>query len=276
MRGIARYGLLISTVLLIAYLPLAAAEDAKPHFFPLMQDLIKDRPQVPPPYGVSIVSNWGSTDWDFKSATVGIGDINASAAFAVGSDADIRISTVGLKGDVWVLPFLNAFAVIGKAHADNQLVLRGAPLNLIPPVRGDVVVDFDLDGEYYTLGGVLAGGYKQFFFSMDFSATKTDFGNKDSVNSDQSATYSVAPRIGYVVGLSQVWVGGRYFDYSTQFNGRIPIPSGQQFNFDVELETASWNLTVGMRTMIKKHWEVLLDAGVGDRHMITGSLGYRW
>lgn len=253
-----------------------STEDAKEHIFPLMADLVKDRPEVPPPYGVSVVANWVDTDWEFKSAQVGIDDPSLPVQAASNSDANIRITTSGLKGDIWVLPFLDVFFVAGRAHGDNQLILRGVPLNLVPPVDGDVVVDFQLDGNYYTLGGVLAGGYKGFFSSVDFSATRTDFGKKEDVSADQSATYSVAPRIGYVVGLSQIWLGGRYFNYSTRYVGAIPLPGGQQFSFDVDLDTISWNMTAGMRTVIKKHWEVLLETGVGARHMITGSLGYRW
>ena len=259
-------------------------EDGNEHVFPLMKDLVKDRPQVPPPYGVSIVANWVDTDWNFKSAKVGIDDPNVPAEFATNSAANIGITTTGVKGDVWVLPFLDLFLTVGNAHADNQLLLRGAPIKFIPPnigqpaevVRGDVVVDFNLDGTYYTLGGVLAGGYKNFFSSVDFSASRTNFGKKEDVAADQSATYSVAPRIGYVVGLSQIWVGGRYFNYSTRYTGAIPIPSGQQFSFDVDLDTVSWNFTAGMRTVINKHWEVLLESGAGGRHMMTGSVGYRW
>jgi hypothetical protein len=261
-----------------------AAEEEPQHFFPLMKGLMKDRPAVPPPYGVSIVSNWVDTDWEFNSATVGINDASVPAEFAKNSDANIRITTTGAKLDLWILPFFNIFFVAGQAHADNQLIMRGAPLKLITPgfgqpaelVRGDVVVDFKLDGPYYTFGGVLAGGYKNFFTSVDFSASVTDFGKKDQVNGDQSATYSVAPRLGYVVGLSQIWVGGRYFNYTTHYTGTVPIPSGQLFSFDVDLKTVSWNYAVGMRTVLKKHWEFLLESGFGARHMITGSVGYRW
>jgi hypothetical protein len=271
-------------ILMFAGAPLAEAEEDTQHVFPLMKELVKDRPNIPPPYGVAVVANWGDTDWQFTSASVGINDANVPAEFAANSSANIGISTVGAKADIWVLPFLNAFFVVGQAQADNQLLFRGAPLKVIPPgigqpaqvVRGDVIVDFDMEGTFYTFGGVLTGGYKKFFATVDFSATRTNFGHKDAVTSDQSATYSVAPRVGYVVGLSQVWLGGRYFDYSTQFVGAIPIPSGPQFTFDVNLKTVSWNFTAGMRSVLKEHWEVMLEAGVGARHMITGSVGYRW
>jgi hypothetical protein len=261
------------------------AQEKPDHFFPLMKDLIKDRPQVPPAYGVALAGNWVDTDWKFTSAAVGINDANVPAEqVAANSGANIRVGTVGVKADVWVLPFFNLFATVGNAEAKNQLVLRNAPIKFIPPgigqpaqvVRGDVVVDFDLNGPYGTIGGVFAGGYKKFFASVDFSATNTNFGKKDLVHGEQSATYSVAARVGYAFGLSQIWLGGRYLDYSTHYYGNIPIPSGQNFAFDVGLKTASWNYSGGIRTVLQEHWEMLIEVGAGERHMITSTVGYRW
>jgi hypothetical protein len=274
----------------------AAAQDAsptaapaqepakKPSLFPLMQDLIKDRPEVPPPYGAALIANWLDSDWRFLSATVGIDDVNVPVEAATNCSANIRVTTTGPKLDLWVLPFLNVFGSAGIVSADNQLILRGVPVGFRPPgvgqpaevVRGDVVVDFDLDGEFYTAGIVLAGGYKKFFASTDFTASNTEFGHGDQVEADQSHTYSAAVRAGYVVGYSQVWAGGRYINNSSHYRGSSQIPTGHLFSFDVELETATWNMSAGMRTVLQKHWEVLLETGFGDRHMITGSVGYRW
>jgi hypothetical protein len=71
-------------------------------------------------------------------------------------------------------------------------------------------------------------------------------------------------------------LGGRYLDYSTHYYGNIPIPSGQNFAFDVGLKTASWNYSGGIRTVLQEHWEMLIEVGAGERHMITSTVGYRW
>jgi len=261
----------------------AAAPDSlvkKNAMFPLMQDLVKDRPQLPPPYGVALINNWVNSEWKFTQASIGIDDPNIPAGFANKCTANIDGTTLGIKPDLWLLPFFDVFFAYGYAHSTNQLILRDVPLKFIPgpnnTVLGDVVVDFNLDGTFTTFGGVLAGGYKKFFSSIDMTATDTNFGKKDAVTPDQKWTYSIAPRVGYVVGLSQVWVGARYLNSATAFRGTIPIPSGQNFSFDVRLKTAAWNFGGGMRTIIKKRWELLLDAGGGGRHMITSSVGYRW
>jgi len=254
------------------------ATEPHPRMFPLMKELVKERPDLPPPYGVAVLSNWIQSDWRFNSANVGIDDASVPVEAAPNCTANIQTKTIGVKGDLWVLPFFNVFVAGGSVVANNQLILRDVPLDFIPPqtVRGDVVVDFDLDGYFYTIGGVIAGGYRKFFFPVDFSATETNFGKKDLVESDQEWNYSVAPRAGYQVGLTQLWVGARYLNTSQRFKGTFPIPSGHNFTFDVDLETVSWNATAGFRTVLQQHWEALLEAGVGRRHMITGSVGYRW
>ncbi|MGC4071178.1 MAG: hypothetical protein QM760_01395 [Nibricoccus sp.] len=238
---------------------LYSANEETGHIFPLMKDLVKERPALPPPYGVAAIYTWVDSDWTITSARVGIDDANVPAEFAANTHSDINITTAGLKGDIWILPFFNMFLVGGKTKADITLNFTGVPIKFIPPgigrpaevVRGDVIVDFSLDGDYVTIGGVLAGGYKKFFASVDFSATEINFGHKDLVHGDQDVTFSIAPRLGYVVGLSQVWIGGRYFDYSSSYGGTIPLSGGGHFSFDVNLESTAWNLSAGMRTVLK-------------------------
>lgn len=264
-------------------IPLASdtpsADESPKRLFPLLQNLVADRPNLPPPYGVALMSSWIDSDWHFQTATVGIDDINVPVEIAKDCDIHIRSLTVGVKGDIWILPFFNVFGVVGKVQADNQLVLRNVPVDWDPgngTTRSDVVVDFDLDGEYYTAGCVFAGGYRNFFGSVDLSITATDFGHTSSVTSDQDAAFSTAPRIGYATGLTQIWVGARYINASSSYTGATTLANGHRFTFDVDLDTAEWNLDLGMRTVLQKHWEVMLNSGIGDRHMIMASVGYRW
>src|SRR5262249_41624241 len=149
----------------------------KKAMFPLMQHLVKDRPQLPPPYGVALISNWVASEWRFTQAKIGIDDPNIPAGFAPNCSANIDGTTLGIKPDVWLVPFFDVFVAYGYAHSSNQLILRDVPLKFAPgtgTVRGDVVVDFNLDGTFTTFGGVLAGGYKKFFSSIDMTATDTN------------------------------------------------------------------------------------------------------
>jgi hypothetical protein len=265
-------------------LPLFAATEDSEHFFPLSKNLLKNQRGMPPPYGAAAVYTWVDSDWTITSAKVGLDNANVPAEFAANSKANVNLSTAGVKLDVWILPFFNLFTVVGKTNANVQLIFSGAPIGYIPPslgnpaaiVRGDAVVDFDMNGNYVTIGGVLIGGYKKFFASVDFSATEIDFGHKDLVHGDQDMTFSIAPRLGYVVGLTQIWLGGRYFNYSSSYGGTVPLSNGGRFSFDVDLDSSAWNLSGGIRTVINEHWEVLLEVGVGKRRMIASSLGYRW
>src|SRR5262249_35907772 len=263
----------------------SAAVTAKAHFFPLRKELAKDRPQLPPPDGVGLLANWIDPDTKFTSGTVALDNPNVPVEAATNCSMDITFSTIGPRADLWVLPILNLFVVIGQTDSDNRLVMRDVPVGFLPPtaanpagqvVRGDATVDFTLKGPYYTLGGVLSAGYKNFLSTVDFSASQTDFGKKGAVQGDQSWTYSVYPRFGYVVLLSQVWVGARYLDVTSHYTGGAVLTGGQVLHFDVHMKTASWNAAAGMRTVLDDHWETLLELGFGQRHLMTASVGYRW
>ena len=104
--------------------------------------------------------------------------------------------------------------------------------------------------------------------------------NRGSSNASLSAdgfwTFTAAPKVGYNAGLSQVYVGARYISKNERYKGTVPLPSGNDLTFDVNVKTDSWVGNFGIRTVIRQHWELLMESALGKRYQITGGLGYRW
>lgn len=263
-------------------------EPPQRRFFPIMSDkmaanISKRGNQLPPPFGVMYITNWMDSDWKFQSASVSLGnspyiDIDA----AENATMDLQVQTNGGKADLWVFPFLDIMVGAGKVDVDAQLGLRDIPVSWVPgigggtTVYGDKIIPMKFDGNYYSIGGVLAGAYKRFYGAVDFSWVKTDLNGDASLSTSGFWTFTAAPKIGYNAGLSQIYVGARYLSKNEHYTGSIPLASGQPLNFDVKISTDSWVGNFGLRTVIRNHWEVLMESAIGKRYQITGGFGYRW
>jgi hypothetical protein len=258
--------------------------------FPLLGDKARARgKELPPPFGVMYITNWMDSDWEFKSAAVSLdGSHPVSLDAAQNATMDLQVQTNGVKADMWLFPFLDVMAGFGKVNVDVNLGLRDIPLYFDPGnaagplqhdpgfVYGDKIVPMKFGGDYYTFGGVLAGGYKRFYGAVDMSAVKTTLQGSASLSADGFWTYTAAPKIGYNAGLSQIYVGARYLSKNEHYKGTVPLASGSNLGFDVKIKTSSWVGNFGLRTVIRKHWEILMESALGTRYQITGGVGYRW
>jgi len=260
----------------------------KKHFFPLWQEKLRVRGAVrslPPPYGVMLIDNWMNSDWDFQSAAVSLGGSNPITIDAA-QDAtmDLNIGTLGLKADLWVLPFFNVFAGGGQVDVDVSLELRNIPLYFDPGgvsrppqfVYGDAIVPMKFDGSYYSLGLVVAGAYRHFYGALDASWVKTSLEGNASLSADGFWTFTAAPKVGYNAGLSQIYIGARYVSKNEHYTGTVALASGNDLAFDVRITTDSWAPNAGMRTVIRDHWEFLIEVAGDPRQQITAGAGYRW
>ena len=249
--------------------------------FPLLGEKAKARgKQLPPPFGVMAITNWMDSDWQFMSASVGLGGSNPiSLDAAANATMDLQIQTNGVKADLWVLPFLDLMAGVGRVDADVQLGLRDIPLYFDVGngfVLGDAIIPMEFTGEYYSFGTVIAGAYKRMYGAMDMSWVKTRLGGNASLSADGFWTFTAAPKFGYNAGLSQVYIGARYISKNERYKGTVNLPSGNPLTFDVEVNTDSWVGNFGIRTIIRNRWEILMESAMGKRYQITGGVGYRW
>ena len=130
--------------------------------------------------------------------------------------------------------------------------------------------------QHVPFGTVLAGAYKRLYAAADTSWVKTNLSGSASLGTEGFWTFTAAPKIGYNAGLSQVYVGARYISKNEHYFGTVPLASGEELGFDVKVKTDSWVGNAGIRTVIRKHWEILMESAIGNRYQITLGVGYRW
>jgi hypothetical protein len=186
---------------------------------------------------------------------------------------DNELRNVDIKFDVWLLPFLNVFALYGDIEGETDVDLSGLGLSL-PPIA------INYDGDVYGGGLVLAGGGERWFASL--TATLTDSSLSGEFNSSVDAT-TLQPRIGARISeRAEFWIGGYYIDAEESHSGTTsinlgPLVGGEiPVDFAVDLSQKSdFNLSFGGHFMLSDSWEATIEVGGGDRRTMLANFTYR-
>ncbi|WP_047679504.1 MULTISPECIES: hypothetical protein [Xenorhabdus] len=212
-----------------------------------------------------------------------------------------------LKLDTWVLPFLNVYGVYGKTKGISRTNLDSIYFgDMSEPTMENIPFELNFKGKSYGGGATLAGGYNQFFATLDANYTRT---NLDVLDGDISA-FVVTPRVGYEFVFNplftgqgnskiQVWVGAMYQDITQRFKGdvsKLDLPSDladlfqpvinntaengkfrSDIKFDVKQHLAhKWNNTVGARFEVTRNFNILSEVGFGNRNSFYVSGEFRF
>ncbi|MEQ4779342.1 hypothetical protein ABN078_14060 [Providencia huaxiensis] len=207
-----------------------------------------------------------------------------------------------LKLDAWVLPFMNIYGVYGKTKGSSKTNISGIYMKGQPnPMWENLPFSLDFKGKTYGGGVTFAGGYNQFFGTLDLNYTKT---NLDILDGDITA-FVMTPRIGYefvfeplISGQGntkvQIWTGAMYQDITQRFKGdvsKLNLPEELDFfmndpamkpivgnvKFDVKQHLAhKWNNTVGARVELTRNFNVLTEIGFNNRNSFFVSGEFRF
>lgn len=188
-----------------------------------------------------------------------------------------------LRADVWLFPFLNLYGLVGKldgySTTDVNMKFLGAQ-HTINNFR------LDLDGYTTGVGGVLVGGYQNWFALVDASLTESRL----TVIDGSIEAIVISPRIGYDFHSHghplRLWVGAMYQDVEQTLQGSLSdlglpgsltalLPKDSGFEVKQHLQT-SWNPLVGMQYQLNDSWYLLGEFGFGDRQSLFFSLDRRF
>ncbi len=225
---------------------------------PFMKDMAGDA-DLPRPWGIGFDFYTMDQDYDIKSLVfalpgVGLGDPSAI-------EVTNKVQHFDIQADVWLLPFLNVFGILGRVDIDTLVDFSKAEVSGLPFALGTLPVAFD--GTVYGGGFTLAYGTKTWFTSVTTTFTKTS--TSGDLESKVSST-SVQPRIGLLRESWRFWVGGMYLDTDEQHSGDFDLPFIGPVPFEVELVTQdNWNYTAGVGYSFNDRANLSFEVGFGNR-----------
>jgi hypothetical protein len=250
--------------------------------FPLLADeALKRGYELPLPYGAAIVLT-GLANREIEVTDVRLGlegnpGTSISNFVHLGSSSDVF--NANLKFDVFVLPFLNVYGLVGYVHNESETT-ASISLATPGPGGGDVVFDrtitTELDGMIGGLGVVLAGGYGNFFLVADASYIQSDLGFDD----DFTAVIATV-RTGYrgVIGTLplQMWLGVGSWDTAATAIGHTDLPGGGRFVFEADQRPhTKWMYDVGTNLEFSKKFQLVADIGFDFEGGYLLVLGPTW
>ncbi|GAA3568854.1 hypothetical protein [Snuella lapsa] len=256
----------------------------KEPLFPLMKSLLKKADSLgfefPKTYGISASMYHQKQKMDISKITVGNIILNDSDDFVNIDNSTIENTTLStqVRTDVWVLPFLNVYGMVGRVTTFNNLRLR---FNLdVPPIPGLTEGDFrtlerdqlvNINGTVLAFGTILAGGYKNVFININLSWASTSLEELDS----KQKAFAAFPMIGLQTKFANIFVGGLYLDSGQENKGSFVSGAGEVTNYEVEFQSQQWNYNIGLNKSIG-NWSLSIIQGFGERNSSIIEVGYRF
>ena len=245
----------------------AAIESTPKSFFPLLaEEALKRGHELPLPYGGSVVltalSGRQIDVTDVRLGLEGNPGVSISDFVHLGSSSDVL--NANLKFDVFVLPFLNVYALLGYVHNESD-TQANITVSTPGPGGGDVVferaISTELDGTIGGLGFALAGGYGNFFLVADCSYIQSDLGFDD----DFTAVIATV-RAGYRGTVNslplQTWLGVGSWDTAATAIGHADLADGRRLVFEADQRPhTKWMYDVGANFEFSKRFQLVADVG---------------
>jgi len=255
---------LIAAAILLA--PAAARADEPHSRFPLLGEQARQRGyELPLPFGAALVlTRLGGRGIEITDTRIGVeGDPQSVSQFLdLGSTSDVF--NANLKLDMWLLPFLNVYGLLGYVHNDSTThalvsIPRPGPIPGEQEVETEITTD--LDGFIGGLGITLAGGYRDFYLVVDCNYVQTDLGFDDAFTA-----LIASVRAGYQGQLGrlplQLWVGVGNWDTAATAKGHTNLEDGRRLVFEADQEPETpWMYDVGANLELSKRYQLVLDVG---------------
>ena len=242
-------------LLLAALLPLSASAGSA---LPFMKDLAGDT-ELPRPWGISIDFYTMDQDYDIKDLQFALPGIS------LGDPSQIEVTNevmhYDIQADVWLLPFLNVFGLIGKVNSDTLVDLSKVEITGLPFSLGTLPVS--IDGTVYGLGFTLVYGTENWFVSATTTYTET---STSGVLDSSVDSLAIQPRIGLIRDNWRFWAGSMYLDVDEKHSGTFDLPIIGDVPFSVELATKdNWNYGAGVGYVFSDRANLSFELGFGSR-----------
>ena len=255
--------------------------------------------ELPNPYGVAVIPVWIRQELILENLAISFdGGPFTEIESVEFNSPEAENTTLQLKLDAWVFPFMNVFATAGKLNGEATIPLSVSTDDLFPslcstppflPICGQTVSAVATpayNGENFTLGINLAMGWQEFFVTLPMTYTWSEINISDST----IEALNITPRIGVTgtvgdKGMIAAFIGATYLVAEVDLTGRVSLdtpggPSGDVTTIDYRVSQRNkdkWNYLVGFNWDIDKNWSVTAEAGFGGtRNNVIAGFTYRF
>jgi hypothetical protein len=310
---------LVASLLALPATVFAQAPDAGheptswPYVFPLWGEKLAERGlQFPLPFGIGL--NYAFIDQPIEISRIAVGvndsEMTDLSELIVFDDLNSKVHAMNLRLDLWVLPFLNVYAMGNYAIESQTSVSIAEPFS------------FDAGATQAGYGGgfgfTLAGGVWGFFGTLDLNWTWNKLQKLDL----PVGTFLFTPRIGKNFGKLGgvewiVWVGAMRQVIESETRGEIRLsdavggaadgsfqdkltdwydglPPGRQaivrdlveriqdaddpvIRYDLDKAVAHpWNMLIGTEIGLTDAWRIRAEVGFIHRTQVIVGLNYRF
>ena len=203
------------------------------------------------------------------------------------------------RPEIWVLPYLNIYGIIGYAKGDVNPDITANGIIVELPV-GDTIVEVPIDtsisinepmkynGPVYGFGITACYTYNQFFIEMDYNYSEVHPKDMDG----KLVSHRFSPKVGMIFIPQQghiesaVWLGASWLENTQTLTGVVNVREilgnladylGEEAEYTATLKPVNrWNMVIGGSLAINKHYNVALEAGFIGRKNISLGILYRF
>ena len=262
--------------------PAAEAEDESDRLLPLFREWFEEQGvPLPLPLGAGVMMIFMERDIEVREVTVQfLGRPPESISDRVDFEVGNRTRSTAARFDAWVLPFVNVYALAGRAYTDTSLRTRFAidrPNG--EPIEVEIGEDTSVDGPMLGLGLTAVVGGDAWFAMADANYTRAEMDLFD----EEIRAWMYSGRLGWHGptrwGPARAWGGFFYMDSerTLTITESFPIIGPTQVRITQRpVDPLTWQL--GASLTIARHWDLLVEAGTNfdDANLLVLSASYRF
>lgn len=272
-----------------------------PYALPFLADEVIARGyQLPKPYGVGVTYVNVDQQMSLTQLQVGFNGNGVKPYDFVAFDTPITsLKTLQVKADMWLLPFMNVFATVGKVtgdlHADVlidgntmleqlgencQAFIKPISCRLLQDKLFTLPIRANVNPTTYGVGTILASAWQDWFFTLPINVTWS----QSSKNVLDGRSVTITPRVGHMIHLPRlgrlsVFAGGNYLNSHNTVTGSLVSDGG--FSLDYQVKQANvdrWNLVTGFNWDISSRLSLNVEYNgfIGSRDAVITGLTVRF
>ena len=203
---------------------------------------------------------------------------------------------LSFRPDIWIFPFLNVYGVAGltSGSISPSIIVPGisvdhpllGEIDIVKPIEINSTIEYK--GTTYGIGSTAAGGFRSFFFTLDYNYTLSDM----DVIPQTVKVHTLTPRVGILldafktIGTGTLWIGAMYVDVNQQISDQVNLRAidpeladilGDELGYEMQLGVADpWNFLLGGAWAFHPRMTLVIEAGIGDRSQFLASVDYRF